>query len=481
MLYFRLCVIVLILCCCFVADAQRKAPTVIELDNPGFEGPRAAGRLGKNTYVPSWTDCTTSRFEDESGVDLQPGHFAVTVAPKKGNTYLGMVVRDNQSWESITQQLRYPLQPNQCYTFSLHIATSPTYKSGPRGEGTAAELADAQGVELDFIHHTDPIALRIYGSTDQCSRGELLAKTDAVTNKEWKKYDFRFQPKKEAHFIMLEAFNYKPSLYGDNGHILIDELSDIVAIPCSMEPPVVNFVTPRKSITTEKMAYKVKANLKNVYNKDDIQLTLNNKRYSDFDFDMSTGVLTAELPLRKGANKIDVKGTNAEGQGQATTSIRHKQKEDVVAVVPKPKEENSVSEPVVEAPMANTLEGVKREDLKKDLKLEIKNLAFSADSTNIQEIHEKSLLKIVRFLNSNKDVTIEIGGHTNDRCDAIVCNQLSEDRALSVLQFLVRNGVDENQLRSKGYGSEQPIASNNSSYGRRRNQRVEIKILDVGS
>jgi len=444
MLYFRLCVIVLILCCCFVADAQRKAPTVIELDNPGFEGPRAAGRLGKNTYVPSWTDCTTSRFEDESGVDLQPGHFAVTVAPKKGNTYLGMVVRDNQSWESITQQLRYPLQPNQCYTFSLHIATSPTYKSGPRGEGTAAELADAQGVELDFIHHTDPIALRIYGSTDQCSRGELLAKTDAVTNKEWKKYDFRFQPKKEAHFIMLEAFNYKPSLYGDNGHILIDELSDIVAIPCSMEPPVVNFVTPRKSITTEKMAYKVKANLKNVYNKDDIQLTLNNKRYSDFDFDMSTGVLT-------------------------------------VAVVPKPKEENSVSEPVVEAPMANTLEGVKREDLKKDLKLEIKNLAFSADSTNIQEIHEKSLLKIVRFLNSNKDVTIEIGGHTNDRCDAIVCNQLSEDRALSVLQFLVRNGVDENQLRSKGYGSEQPIASNNSSYGRRRNQRVEIKILDVGS
>jgi len=420
--YFRLHLIALILCCSFVADAQRKAPTVIELDNPGFEG---TPKFSTN-YISGWKDCGRYRFPKESPVDLQPGFFKVKMAPKEGDTYLGMVARDNDSWESVTQLLRTPLQPNQCYTFSLHLAASPTYQSDARGEGIAVEEAAAAGIELEFIHHTTPIALRIYGSTNQCSRGELLAKTGSISNNEWEKFDFRFQPKGEVNFIMLE-------------------------------------------------------DLKNVYNKDDIQLTLNDKRYSDFDFDMSTGVLTAELPLRKGANKIDVKGTNAEGQGQATTSIRHKQKADVVAVVPKPKEENSVSEPVVEAPMANTLVGVKREDLKKDLKLEIKNLAFRADSTNIQEIHEKSLLKIVRFLNSNKDVTIEIGGHTNDRCDAIVCNQLSEDRALSVLQFLVRNGVDENQLRSKGYGSEQPIASNNSSYGRRRNQRVEIKILDVGS
>ena len=49
-----------------------------------------------------------------------------------------------------------------------------------------------------------------------------------------------------------------------------------------------------------------------------------------------------------------------------------------------------------------------------------------------------------------------------------------------MLDFLVQNGVAEYQLSAKGYGKQEPIASNNSTYGRRKNQRVEIKIIDLG-
>ena len=52
--------------------------------------------------------------------------------------------------------------------------------------------------------------------------------------------------------------------------------------------------------------------------------------------------------------------------------------------------------------------------------------------------------------------------------------RLSEDRANAVKFYLLAKGVNENQLNIKAYGSEQPIASNLTSKGRRLNNRVEI-------
>lgn len=472
--YFRISIVTFVLLCFQSLGYSQSSSDVIVLQNPGFNGTPEAGKK----LITGWRDCGIKRFVGQSPVDLQPGSFDVVLEPYEGQSYLGMVSRDNDTWESISQELRRPLKKGQCYSFSLYLASSPQYRSDARPDGIAVEEARAMGVELKSIHHTTPIVLRIFGSANQCDPTELLAVSEKVANHKWKKYDFRFEPKQDLNFILLEAYTGKvPTPFPANGHVLVDGLSDIVAIPCNMEPPVVNFVKPRKTTNTEEESYTIKAKLKNIFKEDDIEFMLNDKRFTDYNFDRKTGELTAKVPLRQGANKLDIKGQNSEGVSQATTVIRQKAKKEVVAVVPPPVRETPTSPKVEE----NTLEGVKREDLKKDLKLVVKNITFDENSTEIKKVQEISLMKIGKFLKQYRDVVIEIGGHTNDRCDDAYCISLSEKRAKAVLNFLVENGVSINQLSAKGYGKVDPIASNNSTYGRRKNQRVEIKVLDAGS
>ena len=477
MLFLRIIFSSVLICLLQVSYAQPEKKTIIKLDNPSFEGPPNAGSIGR-MYIPQWYDCGKFMFPKESAPDLQPGFFLVDLQAQDGDTYLGMVTRDNDSYESITQPLFKPLKAGTCYNFSLHLAVSSKYRSPARRSGILIEEAEANGAEVDSISHTDPILLRIWGSTNQCDRTQLLGETDKIVNKSWKKFDFRFEPKQNYRYIILEASYKKPALFTPNGHLLIDNLSEIVGMPCNLEPPLVDIIKPSKSASTKETKYLVQANLQHVYSKEDIRLSLNDKVFTDFKFDVASGDLSANIPLRSGNNKLQIKASNSEGEDSAISIVKRIKDQEIVAAVTPPKPDKiTISKPSTEDD--TTLEGVKKDDLKKNQKLEIKNISFKADSINVESVYEGALNKIATFLKSNNDVIIEIGGHTNNRCDDEVCNRLSESRAKSVMTYLVKNGVSENQLRSKGYGSTQPVASNNSSYGRRRNQRVEIKILEI--
>ena len=54
---------------------------------------------------------------------------------------------------------------------------------------------------------------------------------------------------------------------------------------------------------------------------------------------------------------------------------------------------------------------------------------------------------------------------------------LSENRAKSVKSFLVRNKINHNRVTCIGYGEKQPISTNSTSEGRKKNRRIEIRIL----
>lgn len=69
---------------------------------------------------------------------------------------------------------------------------------------------------------------------------------------------------------------------------------------------------------------------------------------------------------------------------------------------------------------------------------------------------------------------IEISGHTDNVGDEAANLQLSQERAASVRQFLVIQGVDANALTTAGYGSTMPVASNDSFDGRFKNRRIEF-------
>lgn len=74
---------------------------------------------------------------------------------------------------------------------------------------------------------------------------------------------------------------------------------------------------------------------------------------------------------------------------------------------------------------------------------------------------------------------MEIGGHTNGNCDHPYCDRLSQDRAKTVANYLIQKGISIDRVRFKGYGKRKPVASNATLQGRKKNQRVEITILEM--
>jgi outer membrane protein OmpA-like peptidoglycan-associated protein len=81
------------------------------------------------------------------------------------------------------------------------------------------------------------------------------------------------------------------------------------------------------------------------------------------------------------------------------------------------------------------------------------------------------------MMNESPDVRIEISGHTDNTGSLNTNVRLSQERAKSVVDFLVARGIDLSRLEYRGYGPSQPVAPNDTEEGRSRNRRVEFKIL----
>ena len=109
----------------------------------------------------------------------------------------------------------------------------------------------------------------------------------------------------------------------------------------------------------------------------------------------------------------------------------------------------------------------------------LNNTFFPADSSRLTTSAQKELTQVIALLQNKPQLTVEIGGHSNGLPDHAYCDKLSTERAKRVADFLYSNGIPDQQVSYKGYGKRNPIASNENQYGRRRNQRVELKIIAV--
>ena len=206
----------------------------IFLVNPSFEDVPRQGKAPRG-----WQDCG---FPAESPPDVQPNDnvgfafFKVTREAYDGGTYLGMVVRDNDTWERVSQRLSTPLEPGKCYEFSLHLCRSELYVSPSR-------------TTMEETNYTTPARLRIWGGSGYCNQKELLAETSQIINTRWLQYDFRFEPTEQHTYIVLEAFYNTPTLFPYNGNVLIDNASAIVPVPCNdevIEPTLLAVEEPKK-------------------------------------------------------------------------------------------------------------------------------------------------------------------------------------------------------------------------------------------
>jgi outer membrane protein OmpA-like peptidoglycan-associated protein len=107
------------------------------------------------------------------------------------------------------------------------------------------------------------------------------------------------------------------------------------------------------------------------------------------------------------------------------------------------------------------------------------NIFFDANKTTVKTPSFKELDKVLVFLNAHPNLIVEVGGHTNSWCSHEFANELSAGRSQKVREYLISKGVSETRIKYHGYGKTKPIADNKTAYGRKRNQRVELKILEI--
>lgn len=176
------------LCCASALQGQ-----LARMLNASFEGePRDA------TVPRGWQICT-----EGTTPDILPGYWGVYTEPADGDTYVGLITRENGTWESIGQRLTEKLQKGECYYISMALARASTY-----------------------MGYSGPIRLRVWGGRKMCDRRQLLVETHLVENEDWERHAFEFTPEDNLRYLIIEAF-HKDGPFSYAGNILIDDVSAI--------------------------------------------------------------------------------------------------------------------------------------------------------------------------------------------------------------------------------------------------------------
>ena len=105
---------------------------------------------------------------------------------------------------------------------------------------------------------------------------------------------------------------------------------------------------------------------------------------------------------------------------------------------------------------------------------------FRFNSAVLTSDSHEELSSLKQFLNSNNGMVVEIAGHTDNVGPAPYNKDLSHRRAQAVVNYLIQEGINPSALIAKGYGEEQPLASNDDEKeGRELNRRVELRVLET--
>lgn len=162
----------------------------ILLNNPSFEG------VPEDARVPDgWHACGSY-----STPDILPGPWGVYQEAFHGETFLGLISREDGTWEHIGQRLPQPLKKDECYTFSVKLARSSGY-----------------------VGYNKALKFRIWGGMKKCEKAQLLGHTVAINHTEWKSYRFDFFTNDAYTNIVIEAYYVGNVPY--RGNLLVDACS----------------------------------------------------------------------------------------------------------------------------------------------------------------------------------------------------------------------------------------------------------------
>jgi hypothetical protein len=185
-----------LLCLIFPLLASSGQPSgKIYFRNASFEDRPGTGKAPKGWY-----------FDTPGNTpDVLPGAWEI-MEPKAydGKTYVGLITREDGTYEDIRQSLAEPLKAGQCYTFSIYLAHAPKY-----------------------VGYNKPTRLRILGASAKGGQLEILANSPLVDHPTWKQYKFEFTPSRDVTQLVFEACFAPGAVFKYRGNVLLDLCSPI--------------------------------------------------------------------------------------------------------------------------------------------------------------------------------------------------------------------------------------------------------------
>lgn len=165
----------------------------ILLNNPSFED-----RQADATMPMGWFAC-----EEHTTPDILPGFWQVEQPASEGNTFVGLITRQDGTYESIGQRLPKKLLKDVCYEITLDYAHSE-----------------------DYVGYNVPIKFAIQLGDKKCKRRQSIFESEKVVNTKWKSVKIQFKPKVDMEYIIIDALN--PYGQAVKGNILLDNISPIM-------------------------------------------------------------------------------------------------------------------------------------------------------------------------------------------------------------------------------------------------------------
>lgn len=161
--------------------------------NPSFED------MPSDATVPHhWHAC-----DDMTTPDILPGYWGVYLEPSDGDTYVGIITRQNATYEQFGQRLSAPLEKGQCYEFTVDLAHSDVYAG-----------------------YKKPIKLQVYLGDSKCNTDQLVFTSPLIKDKAWQTHKISFKAKSSHQYIILKA-HISDRKVSHMGNILIDNMTTI--------------------------------------------------------------------------------------------------------------------------------------------------------------------------------------------------------------------------------------------------------------
>lgn len=114
-----------------------------------------------------------------------------------------------------------------------------------------------------------------------------------------------------------------------------------------------------------------------------------------------------------------------------------------------------------------------------DTRAELTGVNFKVGSAELIPTSLKTLDNAIAGLKRNAKAKVEIEGHTSSEGGDDFNQKLSQDRANSVMEYMIRKGISKDRVTAVGYGSSRPKADNSTEAGRKENRRIEIRVVNT--